>query len=219
MKDYSVNSDEQKKYILSYKVEAGKIVAKLASGGLYTIPYSEENEQAIILRMEKQARSAEITPISFGFFTLVLYFSIPVLVLLIIAYGGWVRFTASSFSVICGLYYSKKIISNRIRNMDIAKLKLFLDNQQELNDNIGKNENVLLNVRKKAINQIKSEQSKGERIFNINNIDNYSLKDLKTLKENIERIASFGFNEEDMSKDFSEDSGPVLKKTLDSMRK
>ena len=103
--------------------------------------------------------------------------------------------------------------------MDIAKLNYFLDNQQKLNDNIGKNENVLLNVRKKAINQIKSEQSKGKRIFNINNIDNYSLKDLKTLKENIERIASFGFKEEDMSKDFSEDSGPVLKKTLDSMKK
>ena len=221
MKDHSVNSAEQKKYILSYKVEAEKIVAKLASGEFYTIPYSEENEQAIILRMEKQARSAEITPISFSdkFFCFALSLALPILVLLLIVYGGWVCFTLFSLTVICELYYSKELISNIIKKMDIAKLNYFLDNQQKLNDNIGKNENVLLNVRKKAINQIKSEQSKGKRIFNINNIDNYSLKDLKTLKENIERIASFGFKEEDMSKDFSEDSGPVLKKTLDSMKK
>ena len=167
MKDHSVNSAEQKKYILSYKVEAEKIVAKLASGEFYTIPYSEENEQAIILRMEKQARSAEITPISFSdkFLCFALSLALPILVLLLIVYGGWVCFTLFSLTVICELYYSKELISNIIKKMDIAKLNYFLDNQQKLNDNIGKNENVLLNVRKKAINQIKSEQSKGMKDY------------------------------------------------------
>lgn len=52
MKNYSLNYDDSKKFILSYKIEIGKIVAKLASGKSYTVPYSEENENKIISRME-----------------------------------------------------------------------------------------------------------------------------------------------------------------------
>ena len=53
MKDYSLNYDDSKKFILSYKIENGKIVAKLASGESCTVPYSEENENKIIFRMEE----------------------------------------------------------------------------------------------------------------------------------------------------------------------
>ena len=55
---------------------------------------------------------------------------------------------------------------------------------------------------------------------NINNIDNYSLSDLKALRENIERISTFGFNEEEtILEDTIEKKGPVLKMTLDNKRK
>lgn len=50
-------------------------------------------------------------------------------------------------------------------------------------------------------------------IEDVNNIDNYSLKDLKILKENIERISSFGFDEEEYAlEDTMEEKGTVLKK-------
>ena len=55
---------------------------------------------------------------------------------------------------------------------------------------------------------------------NINNIDNYSLSDLKALRENIKRISTFGFNEEEtILEDTIEKKGPVLKMTLDNKRK
>ena len=55
---------------------------------------------------------------------------------------------------------------------------------------------------------------------NINNIDNYSLRDLKALRENIKRISTFGFNEEEtILEDTIEKKGPVLKMTLDNKRK
>lgn len=63
MKDYSLNYDDSKKFILSYKIENGKIVAKLASGESCTVPYSEENENKIISRMEEQARYAQPKPL------------------------------------------------------------------------------------------------------------------------------------------------------------
>ena len=69
---------------------------------------------------------------------------------------------------------------------------------------------MLLNVSKKTVKQIDFQNSTGKLPFNINNIDNYSLSDLKTLKENIERISAFGFNEDE---NVLEERGPVLKKT------
>ena len=63
MKDYLLNCDDSRRNILSYKIKNGEIVAKLASGELYTIPYSDENENTIISRMEEQARKSQITPL------------------------------------------------------------------------------------------------------------------------------------------------------------
>ncbi len=68
---------------------------------------------------------------------------------------------------------------------------------------------MLLNVRKKTVEQINIQNTIKKPPLNINNIDNYSLSDLKTLKENLERISSFGFNEDEKIKE----KGPVLKKT------
>lgn len=63
MKDYLLNCDDSRRNILSYKIKNGEIVAKLASGELYIIPYSDENENTIISKMEEQVRKAQIMPI------------------------------------------------------------------------------------------------------------------------------------------------------------
>ena len=55
MKDYLLNCDDSRKNILSYKIKNGEIVAKLASGELYTIPYSDENENKIIWRNKQES--------------------------------------------------------------------------------------------------------------------------------------------------------------------
>ena len=76
-----------------------------------------------------------------------------------------------------------------------------------------------LGISKKAVKEIELQRSENKQPFNINNIDNYSLSDLKALRENIERISTFGFNEEEpILEDTIEEKGPVLKKTLDSKK-
>lgn len=218
MKDYSLNTDEQKKYILSYKIEDGKIIAKLASGESYTIPYTEENEQSVISKMEVQARNAEVKPLSM--MDKILSVSQPLILPIAIAnfinYGGWFYGIVLAILVEGAIVYPAKRIINAIKKRDIKKLNYFLDHQQELNDNVGDNENMLLNVSKKTISQIKAQQAEEKKPFNINNIDNYSLSDLRTLKENLERISSFGFNEDES---MLEEHGPVLKRTLDPKKK
>lgn len=222
MKDYSLNYDDSKKFILSYKIENGKIVAKLASGELYTVPYSEENENKIISRMEKQARYAEPKPLK----TLdkILAISqplvLPIAIMNFVNNVGWFYGIMLAIIVEGAIYYPAKAIINAIKKRDIKKLNYFLDNKEELNESIEKSENMKLGVSKKAVKEIELQRSENKQPFNINNIDNYSLSDLKALRENIERISTFGFNEEEpILEDTIEEKGPVLKKTLDSKKK
>lgn len=222
MKDYSLNFDDSKKFILSYKMENGKIVAKLASGELYTVPYSEENENKIISRMEEQARYAQPKPLQTldKIFTISQPLLLPIAIMTFVNNGGW--FNGIILAIVAGgaIYYPAKAIINAVKKRDIKKLNYFLDHKEELNENIEKSENIKLGVSKKAIKQIELQKSENKQPFNINNIDNYSLSDLKTLRENIERISTFGFNEEEpILEDTTEEKGPLLKKTLDSKRK
>lgn len=221
MKDYSLNYDDSKKFILSYKIENGKIVAKLASGELYTVPYSEENENKIISRMEKQARYAEPKPLK----TLdkILAISqplvLPIAIMNFVNNVGWFYGIMLAIIVEGAIYYPAKAIINAIKKRDIKKLNYFLDNKEELNESIEKSENMKLGISKKAVKEIELQRSENKQPFNINNIDNYSLSDLKALRENIERISTFGFNEEEpILEDTIEEKGPVLKKTLDSKK-
>lgn len=231
MKDYSLNYDDSKKFILSYKIENGKIVAKLASGESYTVPYSEENENKIISRMEEQARYAQPKPLKMldKILTISQPLMLPIAIMNFVNNGGW--FYGMLLAIIAegAIYYPAKTIINAIKKRDIKKLNYFLDHKEELNENIEnieksekseKSENIKLGVSKKAIKQIELQKSKNKQPFNINNIDNYSLSDLKALRENIKRISTFGFNkEETILEDTIEEKGPVLKMTLDNKRK
>lgn len=222
MKDYSLNYDDSKKFILSYKIENGKIVAKLASGELYTVPYSEENENKIISRMEKQARYAQPKPLKTPDKILAISqpLVLPIAIINFVNNGGWFYGILLAVIAVGAVGYPAKVIINAIKKRDIKKLNYFLDNKEELNESIEKSENMKLGVSKKAVKEIELQRSENKQPFNINNIDNYSLSDLKALRENIERISTFGFSEEEpILEDTIEEKGPVLKKTLDSKRK
>lgn len=212
MKDYSLNFDDSKEFILSYKLEYGKIVIKLASGELYSIPYSKDNENKVISKMEKQARYAE--PKLFNekdkISAITELVVLPMAIVNFINYGGWFFVVLLVIVAIAAIEYPVKIIINEIKKRDIKKLKFFLEHKEELNANIEKSENIKLGVSKKTIKQIELQKSKNNQPFNINNIDNYSYSDLKILSDNIKRVSSFGFDEEKV---------PVLKKTLNNNKK
>ncbi len=90
------------------------------------------------------------------------------------------------------------------------KLKYFLAHKEELNKDIEKSENVKVGLSNKAVKEIE-KRVENKPTVNINNLDNYSLKDLKQIRENIERISYFVFDE---SETLDEEKGPVLKMTL-----
>lgn len=222
MKDYSLNIDDAKKFILSYKIENGKIIAKLASGESYVIPYSEENETTIISRMENQARQAEPKTLKQNekIFAISQPLVLPIAIINFVQNFEWFYGLLLGIIAETAIHYPAKAIINAIKKRDIKKLNYFLDNKKELNESIEKSENMKLGISKKAIKEIESQKNKNKQPFNINNIDNYSLRDLKKLKYNIERVSSFGFNEEEkVLEDTMEEKAPVLKKTLINKKK
>lgn len=135
MKDYSLNYDDSKKFILSYKIENGKIVAKLASGESCTVPYSEENENKIISRMEEQARYAQPKPLQMldKILTISQPLMLPIAIMNFVNNGGWFYGMFLAIIVEGAIYYPAKTIINAIKKRDIKKLNYFLDHKEELN--------------------------------------------------------------------------------------
>lgn len=196
MKDYST-LDNYKEFILSYKIVDNKIIIKLASEDDYIIPYTKENENKIIHKMETQVMNIKLNPIS-SLDKLVAFFCplvLPFAIANFINYGGWLYAIILFLIATDAIYYPIKWINYNRKRKDYEKLKIFLDNKKELNDSIENNNNMLLGLSSKVKKEIEIQQSNNKEPININNIDNYSLDDLKKLKENLLRIKSFNFDE------------------------
>lgn len=204
MKDYSLNPEERKQFITSYRIKNNEIIVKLASGENYVIPYNEQNEKKVLSRMEKQAENT--TDIknklskSNGKSRVFLLWSAALFTFLflpaiLLGQASVITYLGVSVTLLNIVLYSCGLIFNKLKQRDIAKQKYFLEHRQELNDNVNNNKNMLLGLSKKAKKQI--EQAPVERpVFDINTIDSYSLKDIKTLRDNIQRELAFGFNQE-----------------------
>ena len=177
MKDYSSNREEAKEFILSYKIFNNEIISKLACGEYYTIPYSIENENKIISKMEEQAKQLKIEPITF----FDILFSISSLTLSfgsfcnLLKNDDWRYGLLTSGFVLITCYYLSEIKRKKSKIKDIEKLNFFLENKEILE---------LLKIYNSKINS----ENKNSGLININNIDHYSLKDLKHFKEDILNI-------------------------------
>ena len=217
MKDYST-FDNYKEFILSYKIVDNKIIVKLASGDDYIIPNTKENENKIIHKMETQIMNIKLKSID-NWDKLIAIFQpliLPLAILNLIHYGGWFYIVILAIVATNAIYYPIKWIHYNKKAKDLEKLKIFLDNKTELNDIIKKNNNMLIGLSSKVKKEIELQESMNNQPINVNNIDNYSLNDLKMLRENLRRISSFGFDEKNeiLSNSSQEEQGPILKKTM-----
>jgi hypothetical protein len=204
MKDHSKNKEDARTYILSYEVINNEIILKLASGEKYIVPYSEENEMKVIDKMENQALFCK-TPTTVNDITVFQYF-IGLGALWLPASGvlQTIRFInnpgvySGIWMVLHGLgavFCVANVLHNIYLKKDAKKLCYFIEHRRELNEKIGSSENMKLGLSKKTIKEIEKAQSTDKQPINVTNIDNYSLKELKILKANVERMTDFGFDE------------------------
>lgn len=203
MKNYSLNFNDSKTFILNYKVEDNQIIANLASGEDYVIPYTLENEKNLLERMKKQVlNSNEFLSQQEKRFSFSWKWALVCGVVL--AFNSIFLVTGNSVApVVTGMVcsYFAFDITFRIYSMvdskrkikDICKNKMFLNNEELLNQKVKSHQNILSNTDKKT-KELVSSTPENKPVFSLNNMDEIKYDELKKIIENIKRDEQFAFD-------------------------
>ncbi len=212
MKDHASLSDKDK-YVLKYTASGKAIVAKLASGEKYVVPRTTNNETRIKNIMEEQAQKAKKDKISpfFVAVTAIVDAGLPFAFINYFTKGGLLYYIILLIVACSAIANTSNLISDLIKNKDVEKLQYFLKHRKEINENAYKTENITMGLRKRAIKQIDQQVRKKEIPINLCNIDDYSLNDLRQMRDNIKRYQAFQFEEKPLLDVPLVEEGPVLK--------
>lgn len=197
MKDYSVTRKEQKSYVLSYEIKGNKIVMKMADGTTKEAPYSELTEQAILSQMESQVKRAKkwkelpigaginvATLIGLAMVMLFIYHTIPSPAL----YQTLMVAVPTALTGVSIISFLKHMEDFERTPKEVEKLNYFVENKDELSSTVNEKEKVMDGLSSKATKQINKEDLISGESLTVNNIDKFSLKDLKTLRDNIHSL-------------------------------
>lgn len=217
MKDYSLNLEDSKTFVLNYTVKDNQITVNLANGENYVIPYTAENEVKLLKRMKTQVLQSDEfmnkQEKRFSKSRKLAIWGVPMLALNVIASASDI----SAVSIVSGMWASWFVfdIGYRIYSMidskrnikDINKNKMLLNNEERLNEKVKENHNVLAHTDEKTKKMVHSTPV-DQPVFTLNSIDKIKYEELKQILENIDREEEFGF---DCSSE-SDEKSLVLKK-------
>ena len=198
MKNLS-NENNQNTYIINYIIKDMEIIIQLADNSEYRIPYTEENEKKVLAKMEEQILSAYVKDVSIS--TKILAISQPML--LPMSIFNYVS-SKDTFHLVlmlihgAGIIYFPSIWINKLlKESYINKAKFFISNKAKINYALQKNtSNMLIGINNKKIKRtILSNLGSNKDAITINDIDLYTMKTLRQLISNLERIEEFDFIE------------------------
>ena len=211
MKNYALNYNDYKMFILSYEVDGDKIIINYADGEKSFIPYTLENEKKILKKLKKQVLIGEINKekftkkINISSILSLLYLILLVCNLLILTEG---QSSAPILSKILIIYCSLmsiisicSVIINKIKIRDIDKNIKFLSNQDKINKFIKEKSASLENINNKTKEELEPI-IENKKEMNINDVDKISYGNLQELISYIERIEEYDLsnNKEEPSK-------------------
>ena len=179
MKDHSTK-ENNKTFILSYKIKNNKIYVKYANKDVVEYDYSKEKEDTIKSIMCDQVRSLKKDHNHFSIKLSLLLISLAILILIGTDFIS-VPIIFASLGTIGIVFETQRKISNK----DVEKHVLFLDNKEVINEKVH-DDNVLNNVSEKTVNLVNSNKK-----IDINHLDLIKLRDIKTILTNIERNSIF----------------------------
>lgn len=214
MKNYALNFEDSRSFILNYKVEENEIKVNFASGEKYIVPYSMENERRILEKMKNQILfSEEFEKKQQKRFSSSLKWSlwdVAMISLIAVIMSNGIANYSPIINVIIMCFYTIDIffriysmIDSNVKYKDIQKNKMFLKNEELINSKVRSNQNILCNTKIETRNLITSTPEE-KPVFNLNNIDKIDSNELEYILYNIKRDERFGFDystiEEEKSK-------------------
>jgi len=209
MKDYTLNFNELKMFILNYEIKNDEIIINYADELKSIIPYSLENEEKILKKMKEQVINAVASKnkikskINTSYNLSILYLLLIVFNLLILNEG---ISESISLSVILTIYSSimaivniTSLITNSIKKKDIDKHFEFLNHEDNINQYIKENKDILVNVNNKT-KEILKPIIKEKHKVNLNDIDKVDYNDLTKIINDIKYINDSNINDSKNSK-------------------
>jgi hypothetical protein len=200
MKDHSETDEERKRYILSYEIKDNNIIVNLASGKKQIFSYSGEAEKRIIDKMEEQAYEAyssyDTGKIDRKFWeesiVTAIGVSFPTIAVMCMIFGiidpGSVSTLSMAFLDVDAAAAIALLIFWKVRKRDAQKLEYFMDRKEDINNAIKEDETITLGLSKKAIKEVEMAKAENKEPITLNNIDNYSLNDLRAIRDNMALI-------------------------------
>lgn len=190
MKDYSLNDEERKSFVLNYTKEEETITANFADGSSYTVPNTENNENKIEGKMIEQVVSSkgkEKKLVNSNTANILLICVVTIASIVgVLSIKNIPTIKAIAFAIGAATTLNMPMLIKLAKNnsilKDIQKNRYFVNNQEVINRGIT-NTNVLANSNTK------------EEIITINDIDyRYNYDELKQIVENTERQEQFNFD-------------------------
>lgn len=199
MKDYSLNEEERKSFVLNYdKLSESSISVNFADGKIYFIPNTEGNENKLESKMIEQASNCDGKRSKIRISNIINILLVIVVITLVSIKAYNINVNGFTFiekliltlftSLMVNIPMFTSIIINNNLLKDIKKNKFFVENQEVINKGLN-NTNVLAN------SGVKIKQTENNKTITINDIDyNYSFNDLKTIVDNANREEYFEFD-------------------------
>lgn len=190
MKDYSLNDEERKSFVLNYSKEEETITANFADGSSYTVPNTENNENKIEGKMIEQVVSSkekEKKLVNSNTANILLICVVTIASIVgVLSIKNIPTIKAIAFAIGAATTLNMPMLIKLAKNnsilKDIQKNRYFVNNQEVINRGIT-NTNVLANSNTK------------EEVITINDIDySYNYDELKQIVENTERQEQFDFD-------------------------
>ena len=195
MKDYTLNKEDERAFILNYEVKDNKIIVNFASGKKYEVPYTEEDEKIILTLMKEQVNNTEkfekTAKKKLKVMTRWIIYSIVniVFVATILLTGSStapvVQVICGSLFILSGILKSCVLVDIKTKLKDLKKNQLFLDN-----------EDFFKSKEKTNTDALNKEETVRETIT-LNDIDKMSYNEVKEMVD----IARFN---DDIGLDFTE---------------
>lgn len=195
MKDYTLNKEDERTFILNYEVKDNKIIVNFASGKKYEVPYTEEDEKIILTLMKEQVNNTEKfektakkkLKVTTGW---IIYSIVNIVFDATILLTG--SSTAPAVQVICGSLLilsgtleTYALVDIKTKLKDLKKNKLFLNYED------------LFKSKEKTDDDILTEEEIVRETITLNDIDKMSYNEVKEMVD----IAIFN---DDIGLDFTE---------------
>ena len=194
MEFYPSKRNEKATYIVSYKILGNNMEVTFADFSKKMIPYTKETEQKVLDKMADQVIDGDSTVIPWiaqpasaaGAVTSLAMFAASNSML-----HNNVDFPHVLFTVGTGLLVFMTLTPFAVmiaKERNLTKLTYYLDNQNDIDNSAKIRRSYEIGLSKGAKKEIAEKSRKRQRPISLNNIDHFSLRELKRLKKDIVRL-------------------------------